>query len=230
MSSNDTETGGREAYYAAAQSWADERVVAEARTRKLAWTVAAVAGATALLLALALALLVPLKRTEPYVVTVDRQTGAVQVASTLQNGKLTENEAIIQAELANYVRTRETFDATDLASSYRRVQIHSSSDVRSAYVALMAAVNPASPLRTLTAGDTVKVAIKSVSLLARGSGLVRFDATRTAADGRMVDTRAYVSAIAFGFSGRPLRLEDRFDNPLGFVVTRYRRDAEGAVQ
>ena len=92
MSSNDTETGGREAYYAAAQSWADERVVAEARTRKLAWTVAAVAGATALLLALALVLLVPLKRTEPYVVTVDRQTGAVQVASTLQNGKLTENE------------------------------------------------------------------------------------------------------------------------------------------
>lgn len=219
----------RETYYAAAATWADERVVAERRMRKFAWTVAAVAGATALLLALALVLLVPLKSVQPYVVTVDRQSGAVEVASTLRNGKLTENESVIQAELANYVRTRETFDATDLAASYRRVQLHSSSDVRSAYVALMAAANPASPLRTLSPGDTIKVRIKSVSLLARGSGLVRFDAERSSADGRIVDTRAYVSAIAFGFSGRPLRLEDRFDNPLGFVATRYRRDSEGAA-
>ena len=46
----------------------------------------------------------------------------------------------------------------------------------------------------------------------------------------MIETRAFVSALSYGFNGRPLRLEDRFDNPLGFVVTRYRRDAEGATQ
>ena len=40
----------------------------------------------------------------------------------------------------------------------------------------------------------------------------------------------YVAAISFGFNGRPLRPSDRFDNPLGFQVTRYRRDAEGLVQ
>ena len=35
------------------------------------------------------------------------------------------------------------------------------------------------------------------------------------------------SAISFGFNGRPLSQADRYDNPLGFQVTRYRRDAEG---
>ena len=36
-----------------------------------------------------------------------------------------------------------------------------------------------------------------------------------------------VAAISFGFANAPLRMEDRFDNPLGFQVTRYRRDTEG---
>ncbi len=219
-----------ETYYATALSWADERVTAERRMRRFAWIVAAVAGGIALLLALALLLLVPLKTVEPYVVTVDRQTGAVQMATTVANSKLSENEAVIQAELANYVRTRETFDATDLPTEYRRVQLRSSGPVRNAYIAEMAAANPTSPLRLLSPGDTVRVKIKSVSLLATGSGLVRYDTERTSADGRIVDTRAFVSAIAFGFNSRPLRLEDRFDNPLGFVVTRYRRDSEGVTQ
>lgn len=217
-------------YFAEAVSWADERVVAERRMRRFAWSVAGGAGAVALILAIAVLVLVPLKTVQPYVVTVDRQSGAVEVATTLENGKLTDNEAVVQAELANYVRTRETFDATDLKTNYRRVQLRSSPDVRRAYVSFMDADNPNSPLRTLSPGDTVSVKIKSVSLLATGSALVRFDAERSAAGGRVTDSRAYVSAVAFGFNNRPLRLEDRFDNPLGFAVTRYRRDAEGASQ
>jgi type IV secretion system protein VirB8 len=56
---------------------------------------------------------------------------------------------------------------------------------------------------------------------------VRFTTTRTAAGGAGGQTADYVSAISFGFSGRPLRTADRYVNPLGFQVTRYRRDEEG---
>jgi type IV secretion system protein VirB8 len=217
-------------YYASAMSWVDDRVAAERRMRKIAWGVAAGAGALSLILALAILLMLPLKSVQPYVVTVDRQSGAVEVATTIKDGKLSQNDAVIQAELANYVRTRETFDATDLAVSYRRVQLRSSGNVRSAYVAAMAAANPDSPLRTLSPGDTIKVRVKSVSLVGPDAGLVRYDAERSAAGGQVIDKRPYVSALSFGFNDRPLRLEDRFDNPLGFVVTRYRRDSEGATQ
>lgn len=219
-----------EQYYPSAVSWVDERVASERRMRRIAWGVAGTAGATALVLAIAIMVMLPLKSVQPYVVTVDRQTGSVEVATTLKGGKLSENEAVIQAELANYVRNREAFDETDLAHSYRRVQLRSSPNVRSAYVAAMAADNPDGPLRTLSPGDTVSVRIKSVSLLGPGAGLVRFDAERSAAGGRIIDSRPFVSALSFGFNDRPLRLEDRFDNPLGFAVTRYRRDSEGATQ
>ena len=217
-------------YYNAAQGWADERVEAERKARKLAWAVAGTAGAIALILAITLLLLVPLKTVQPYVVTVDKQTGAVEVATTVANGRLTQNEAVIQAQLANYVRVRETFDASDLAANYRRVQLLSDADVRNAYIAAMAATNPKSPLRALSPGDTVAVRIKSVSLTGSGSALIRYDLDRTIAGGGGVSSAPYVSAISFGFSEKPLRAADRFENPLGFEVTRYRRDAEGMTQ
>lgn len=228
MNAQDTKAQADE-YYAAARSWADGQAAASAREARIAWRVAAGASAIALLLAIALALLVPLKSVEPYVLTVDRQTGAVEAATTVQSGRLSQNEAVIQAQLAGYVIARETFDATDLPQQYRRVQVMSARPVASAYVAEMAANNPASPLNTLNRGDTVAIKIRSVSLIGESSGLVRFTATRTAQGAATGQSTNYVSAISFGFSGRPLSQADRFDNPLGFQVTRYRRDADGLI-
>ena len=217
----------REEYYAAARSWAEGQSAAGARETRIAWRVAAAAGLIALLLALTLVLLVPLKSVEPYVLTVDRQTGAVEAAMTVKSGKLSQNEAVIQAQLAGYVVARETFDATDLTQQYRRVLMMSARPVGAAYVAEMAANNPASPLNTLSRGDTVTIRVRSVSLIADGAGLVRFTATRSAPGAAGGQSTNYVAAISFGFNGRALRQADRYDNPLGFQVTRYRRDVEG---
>ena len=214
-------------YFAAARTWADSQASTAARETRIAWRVAAGAAIIALLLALALVLLVPLKTVVPYVLTVDRQTGAVEAATTVQSGRLSQNEAVIQAQLAGYVIARETFDSTDLANQYRRVQLMSSRPVAAAYVGQMAAANPDSPLRTLSQGDTVSIRVRSVSLINDGAALVRFSATRTGAGGGNGQASNFVSAISFGFGGKPLRQSDRYDNPLGFQVTRYRRDAEG---
>ena len=219
----------RDEYFAAARTWADGQVRTSAREVRIAWRVAAGAAAIALLLALALVLLVPLKSVQPYVLTVDRNTGAVEAATTLQNGKLSQNDAVIQAQLAGYVVARETFDSTDLAQQYRRVQILSAPPVARAYVGQMAATNPESPLNTLGRGDTVSIRVRSVSQISDGAAIVRFTATRTPVGSSTGQEANYVAAISFGFNGRPLRAADRFDNPLGFQVTRYRRDAEGAI-
>ncbi len=220
---------GKNDYYKSAGTWADSQLKASTRQTRIAWRVAAGAGAVALLLAITLMLLVPLKSVEPYVLTVDRQTGAVEAATSLEGGRLTQNEAVIQAQLAGYVIARETFDSTDLAQQYRRVQIMSSPPVRSAYVAQMAASNPESPLNALNRGDTVSIDIRSVSLIADGAALVRYTATRVAQGAGTGQASNFVAAISFGFNGRPLRQADRYDNPLGFQVTRYRTDADGVL-
>jgi len=219
----------REDYYAAAKSWSEGQTSVAARETRIAWRVAAGASVIALLLALALAFLVPLKTVQPYILTVDRQTGAVESASTVESGRLSQNEAVVQAQLAGYVIARETFDATDLGEQYRRVQVMSARPVAAAYVAQMAATNPESPLRTFNPGDTVSIKIRSVSLINENAALVRYTATRSALGGGATPPTNYVSAISFGFNGRPLRQSDRYDNPLGFQVTRYRRDAEGLM-
>lgn len=223
-------TRGREDYYAAARSWAEGQASASARETRIAWRVAAGAAIVALLLAIALVLLVPLKSVQPYVLTVDRQSGAVEPVTTVGGGKLTQNEAVIKAQLAGYVIARESFDATDLAQQYRRVQIMSSAPAGRAYVAAMDANNPDSPLNTLNRGDTVSIRVRSVSLISDGAGLVRFTAIRSPQGGGTAQESEYVAAISFGFNGRPLRQADRFENPLGFQVTRYRRDEEGFLE
>lgn len=219
----------RDEYFAAARTWADGQATVVARETRLAWRVAAGAAVIALLLAITLAMLVPLKSVQPYVLTVDKHTGAIEPAFSVQSGRLTQNEAVIQAQLAGYVMARESFDATDLAEQYRRVQMMSSRPVAAAYVAEMSADNPQSPLHTLNSGDTVAIKVRSVSLINDGAALVRFTATRTAAGGGVGQPSNFVSAISFGFNGRPLKQSDRYDNPLGFQVTRYRRDDEGFV-
>ena len=214
-------------YFAEAQSWDRDRFVAAARSRRIAWIVASVAIALAIVAVLAIMALTPLKTVVPYVVTVDRQSGAVEIATTLKNGSLTQNEAVIQAQLAGYVRARETFDATDLPLQYAQVQRLSAPPVAHSYVAAMAAANPASPLRTLSRGDTVAVDVNSVSLISLGVAIVRFDTRRSTLNGGIATVQSNVAAISYGFANTPLRMEDRFNNPLGFQVTRYRRDADG---
>lgn len=219
----------REEFFAGSKSWAEGQAISAARETRIAWRVAAGAGAIALLLALALAFLLPLKTVQPYVLSVDRQTGAIEPAMSVGSGSLTQNEAVIQGQLASYVVARETFDATDLNQKYRQVQVMSSRPVAQAYVAQMSTVNPESPLRSLTAGDTVSILVRSVSLISDNAALVRFTATRAAAGGATARPINYVAAISFGFNGRPLRQSDRYTNPLGFQVTRYRRDGEGLL-
>lgn len=214
-------------YYERAQSWAETQNGSVLRERKIAWVVAGIATALSVILAIALVILLPLKSVEPYVVTVDRQNGSVQIASGVEPGKLSQNEVVIQAELARYVRARESFDATDLPLVYRQVQLMSSRDVATAYVRFMSVKNAASPLNALNQGDTLAVTIKSISLISPGSAIVRFDVAQIAPGGGAPATGSYVSAISFGFNGRPMKPADRFDNPLGFQVTRYRRDVEG---
>ena len=221
----------RQAYYAEAATWAQDMEAGRRASRRTAWIVAACACAVAVLEALALLALVPLKTERPYAILVDRQTGAVQAAQPLQPGRLTQDLAVAQSFLVQYVLARETFDATTLREDYRKAQVWSAPDARDAYLRQMARTNPQSPLVLYPPTSTVRAIVKSVSLLTPTTALVRFDAERRDAGSASAVVQPYTAAVAFRWTGAPLRTEDRWLNPLGFQVARYRRDAEttGAV-
>jgi len=213
-------------YFERAQSWAVNAQVSAARSRRTAWTVAGVAGGIAMLEAVALAMLLPLKSVQPITLLVDRQTGFVQALDPVQPRRVGADEALTQAFLAQYVSAREGFDRATVSADYRRVALWSAGPARGTYLAEMPAANPNSPFQRYPAGTVVSVRVKSVSKLNDGTALVRFDTLRQDLTGQVNAGQPWVAVIRYRYVDAPMQLEDRLVNPLGFQVLSYRRDAE----
>lgn len=213
-------------YYREASTWAADVHGALRRSRRLAWMVAGSAAGVAALEAIALAALAPLKTVVPYAITVDRQTGYVQTIDALKPGALSQDQAVTQAFLVQYVIARETFDATDLSSQYHKVMLWSAGDARDQYQHWMQKSEPDSPLNLYAPTTLVSVTVKSVSMLSPTSALVRFDTERRDSGSGMASERSFAAVLAFRNRNAPMTMGDRFLDPLGFQVTRYRRDAE----
>ena len=213
-------------YFDKAASWAADNQMSSLRARRLAWTVAAVAGGIAALLALALVLLLPLKTVQPITLLVDRHTGFVQAVDPDTPLRVSADEALTQSFLAQYVVAREGFDRATLAVDYRKVALLSAGAARTSYLSEMPATNPASPLRRYSGGAVVSVRVKSVSRLEPGTAIVRFDTQQQSPGGGVAPVQPWISVIRYTFSKAPMTLEDRLVNPLGFKVLTYRRSAE----
>ena len=219
-------TERRDSYYGLATSWLHDREASAIRSRRAAWIVAACAVAVAMLEAVALILLTPLKTLVPVTLLVDRQTGYVQSLDPLSPPPLGQREALTQSFLAQYVIARESFDRTTVSQAYRKVALWSADGARSGYLAAMRGSDPASPMRRYPRTTIVSTEIKSVSPLGPSAALVRFDTRRTDGGGAPVLEGSWVAVVRYRYAGGPMRLEDRLVNPLGFQVVSYRRDAE----
>lgn len=212
-------------YYRAAASWGEDRTRADAASRKTAWIVAGVATAVALIEAIALIVLLPLKTVVPYTLLVDKQTGYVEQLKPVENHTIDPDAALIRSFLVQYVIERESFDIDTLNNSYRKVALWSAGDARTRYINTMQANNPESPLTRLPRTAVIEVKILSVSSLEGDTAMVRFTTQRSDAAGSG-DTENWVAVIRYRFSGAAMSAEDRLTNPLGFQVIRYRRNAE----
>ena len=217
-----------DAYYKDAATWNRDRLEAMHTSQRTAWWVAIGAATIAVLEAGALILLTPLKTVEPYTLLVDRTTGYVQALKPLDAEKIAPDAALTQSFLVQYVIARESFDIDTVQANYNKVASWSAEQARSGYLSAVQVSNPQSPLVVYPRTTVLETRVKSVSPLGRNVALVRFDTIRRDAGGQVQPTQSWVSVIRYRFSGEPMKLEERFVNPLGFRVLRYRRDPESA--
>jgi len=223
---NEQSPAGLDAYYADSASWNHDRVSAIRSSQRLAWWIAGAACLVAVLEAVALVVLMPLKQVEPYTLMVDKTTGYVQALKPLDPGKVTPDSALTQSFLVQYVIAREGFDLATVNQNYRKVALFSTGAARSSYLTQMQASNPASPLITLPRGAAIDARVKSVSPVGQDTALVRFDTVRTDPNGQAQPPSPWIATIGYRYSTDPMNLEDRFVNPLGFQVVSYRKDPE----
>lgn len=212
-------------YFAEGQSWDRDRFVAAARSKRIAWIVAAVAVALAIVSVLAIMALTPLKTVVPYVVTVDRSTGATDVTQELRGNKsITYDEAIRKYFLADYVRAREGWIPQAREEFFRKVLALSDRQEQARWTAFYKKDNPDSPQNQFTANDAVFVAIRSVAFISPNVAQVRF-VKRLERDQQAIETPA-IATITFDVLSKPETESGRYANPLGFQVKSYRADAE----
>lgn len=208
-------------YFGLAAEWDKELYASMKKQRTIAWAIAAVSLLLAGLSVFAVTVLTPLKETVPYVIMVDKTTGHLEAIQELdRDAVITENEAVVQAELVRYVIARETFDATDMQNRLNAVRLTSDSPIFRRYAALLA--ENVKNYNTLTKRN---VKIKSVSMDSSGEkAFVRFSTDLIVNE--HVTTEHWIATIGYKFVDLKIPTEERFINPLGFIVVSYRVDPE----
>lgn len=209
-----------------AASWATSVTEDLERSNRRAWIVAIIAALVALLEAVALVFLVPLKTVEPYTLLVDRQTGNVEALAPLDAQVVTSDAALTRSFLVQYVIARESFALPTLQDDYRKVSLWSDRGVRENYQRAMNAATPGSPLAVLPRDAAIRTQVKSVSTLGEGRALVRFQTTRVDPGASPQPASHWAAIVSYSFSTAEMSEADRYVNPLGFQVISYRRDAE----
>ncbi|MBJ7483483.1 virB8 family protein [Brevundimonas sp.] len=213
-------------YFTEARRWDQDRLATAIRSRRLAWTVAGVASGLAAASVVAVILLTPLKTTEPFVVRVDRSTGAVDVVRGLSSteGPATYDEAVSKYFLGQYVRAREGYLDPAAEESFALVSILSNGSEQRRWAEAYRGSNPQSPQNLYGSDAEAVVSIRAIGFINEGVANVRFH--RTVRMAQQVTESDWIATIAFTYTRAPMSEPDRLRNPLGFQVTSYRADPE----
>ena len=213
----------------------EEEVFFNLRQQRNNWAKIAVGSIFSTVLALGtLIVILPLNEVQPYVVMVDKTTGEAEKVVQVRPASLEQEDAVLQAELVSYVTDRETYDTADNKTRIPDVMTRSRQTAAETLAGQWSAGTPNYP-PTLYGTDTrVRVVVKSISVTPASSmspaQTARVRITKVREDrGRAVVERAYVATVQFEFRpNQEATLQQVWKNPLGFIVTGYRIDAETA--
>ena len=212
-------------YLAEARGWEIDRVVQLQKSERIAWIVAGTSLFATICIAIAIAVMMPLKRVEPYVVRVDNATGIVDVVNSLKTTSSDYSEAVTKYFLIKYVRGREGYDYKLIDAAYNEVMQLSGGKQARQYSTYILPRNPESPVNRMKQRGTVEIKIKSVQFLKKDQASVRY-LRILRNDGALISQTDWIATINFDYVRANAAATAREVNPLGFQVLEYRTDPE----
>ena len=209
-------------YFREAASWDADRIRAAHRSARVAWRVAAGGWVCALAGSVALLVLMPLKRVDPFIVRVDNSTGIVDVVP-VYDGNAKADQAVTRYFLTHYIAICERFNFSTAESDYEECGAFHGAQRNQAWYALWNPTNAASPLNVHKDGSTVRVQVQSVSFLERASGVtdlaqVRYLKAERAGTGADERLTHWIATIQYAYGAPSKDPKVRRWNPLGFKV------------
>jgi type IV secretion system protein VirB8 len=178
--------------------------------------------------------LTPYKSVEPFVIQIDEKSGIVQRVDPVTRTEFTSNESIDRFFVAQYIRARETYIRQVFGYNYDIVRVMSDRFTFNQYNQYISERNPESPAAILKSDGVRTVKFKNISFIKRNEDMMN---TEKVAQARVVLTdmsRRFpapieyhsIVTVTFQYSNLNLNEEERFMNPIGFLVTNYAIERE----
>lgn len=167
-------------------------------------------------LAIAIALLMPLKEVKPMLLTFsDGDSRFVTISDTSINPR--SNQNLLKSILAGYVKNRELINRIDDAERYNEIRTQSSRQVWEAFSHLVSKAGSIYSTNSLFRD----IKIINVSILSQNIATIDFLAEISNQSKTELSYKKYRAALEFDFRETTQTQNDAFKNPLGFIVEKY---------
>lgn len=178
--------------------------------------------------------LTPYKSVEPFVIQIDEKSGIVQRVDPVTRTEFTSSEAVDRFFIAQYIRARESYIRSVFRYNYDIVRVMSDRFAFNIYNQTVSERNPESPAAILKSDGIRTVKFKNIAFIKSSE---RDDTVEKVAQARIVLTdisRKFpapidyhsIVTITFQYANLNLNEEERYWNPLGFLVTNYAIERE----
>ena len=208
-------------------NWEATRASDLEKSRKQAWAFAGLLGFCLVVAVIALAMLTPLRRTVPYVVKQDAQTGNLEVLQSFDNRVIGTQEVLNKYWARRYVVSREQYNWWLVGSDYDNVVALTDPAIFPEYGSQFLGEKGLDKVF----GDFTERRIKVLSIAPAPTNaqqmVVRFERT-TVSKGNVVEApTVFVVNMTFRYTPNNYASEaELIRNPMGFQVFSYRRDVE----
>ena len=215
-------------YFREARSWDADRRAQQRRAVTLSLCVAGAGWLCALGCAAALMLLMPLKRTEPFLIRVDSSSGVVDLVPVYA-GNATLPESVTRYFLNHYVSVCERFDFATAESDYEECGAFHAPARNQQWFDLWNRSNPQSPLNLYKDGSILKSDVAAISFFERANGvsdLAQVRYTKLTRQGSAERSSHWIATIQYAYGKPAMDPKIRRWNPLGFKVVSFRSEPE----
>ena len=217
-----------ESYFAEARGWDVDRRGEQRRVVRLSLWVAAAGWMCAMGCVFALIALMPLKRTEPFVIRVDNSSGVVDVVPVYA-GNAPLPETVTRYFLNHYVTVCERFDFATAESDYEECGAFHSPARNQQWFDQWNRNNPQSPLNLYKDGSILKSEVSAISFFERANGIsdlaqVRY--TKLTRQGSAERSAHWIATMQYAYGPPATDPKIRRWNPLGFKVVSFRTEPE----
>ena len=208
-----------------ALDWEASRIQQIEKSERRAWSVVLLEAGVIGALAVAIALMLPLKETQPYVLKVDKSTGTTEIMTVANVKDVGYEDTQDKYWLNQYIRSRETYDWRTVENDYIKTREMSDDNVFLLYSKMFEGANSLEK----KIGDKKRIITEIQSVVPNGNGIATVRFIKKQIDNQTGEEVKSLCTATMGYEYHPefkVKEENRLVNPFGFKVTSYRVDAE----